>query len=69
PINAGDHFICVPGEAHQIVNNSENDLTYYLIADHHKADTTTYPKTGKQMLKPGNACIYPKEADYYEGEE
>ncbi|MEM1223728.1 MAG: cupin domain-containing protein [Verrucomicrobiota bacterium] len=69
PVSAGDHFIFLPGEAHQIINNSSSDLSYYVIADHHVSDVTTYPKTGKRMLKPGNECIYPTKADYHEGEE
>jgi uncharacterized cupin superfamily protein len=69
PIEAGDHFIAHPGKAHQIINNSESDLTYYVIADQHPADITTYPKTGKRMLKPENKCVFLQAADYYDGEE
>src|SRR5271167_1298337 len=38
PIKAGDHYICHPGEAHQIINDSDRDLEYLVIADHHRAD-------------------------------
>ena len=69
PIKAGDHFIFLPGEAHQIANDSREDLEYLVIADHHRADVTTYPGTGKRMLKPEQRCIRAVEADYYEGEE
>lgn len=68
-IGAGDHFICLPGEAHQISNNSDAELVYYVISDHQIADITTYPKTGKRMLKPGDDCVFTEAADYYEGEE
>jgi uncharacterized cupin superfamily protein len=69
PIEAGDHFICLPGEAHQIVNDSDRDLEYLVIADHHRADVTVYPKTGKRNLKPEGRIVRVTDADYYEGEE
>ncbi len=69
PIKAGDHFIFLPGEAHQIVSDSVADLEYLVIADHHRADVTTYPRTGKRMIKPEGRLIAPVDADYYAGEE
>jgi uncharacterized cupin superfamily protein len=68
-IRAGDHFICHPGLAHQIENTSGNDLVYFVIADHHRADVTTYPSTGKRHLKPEYRSVRVDDADYYEGEE
>jgi uncharacterized cupin superfamily protein len=69
PIKAGDHFIFLPGEAHQIANDSSADLEYLVIADNHRADVTTYPNTGKRQIKPEMRCIRPVAADYFEGEE
>jgi uncharacterized cupin superfamily protein len=69
PLKAGDHFICHPGEAHQIVNDSDRDLEYFVIADHHRADITTYPHTGKVNLKPEGRVVRVEDADYYAGEE
>ena len=37
-LRAGDHFICLPGIAHQLRNTGSEDLCYYVIADHHPAD-------------------------------
>lgn len=68
-VHAGDHFICLPGDAHQLFNQGTDDLVYYVIADNPIADITTYPKTGKRMLKPSDECIYTRTADYYDGEE
>ncbi|MEO0509004.1 MAG: cupin domain-containing protein [Verrucomicrobiota bacterium] len=68
-IGPGDHFVFCPGESHQIMNDSASDLVYYVIADQNPVDITTYPNTGKRMLKPQGECIYPTEADYYTGEE
>jgi uncharacterized cupin superfamily protein len=69
PIKAGDHFICPPGESHQLANDSDRDLEYFVIADHHRADVSTYPGTDKRMIKPEYRVIRLAEADYYEGEE
>jgi uncharacterized cupin superfamily protein len=69
PIKPGDHFVFLPGEAHQIANDSATDLEYLVLADNHRADVTTYPKTGKRMLMPEARCIHPLDADYYENEE
>ena len=69
PITAGDHFICHPGEAHQLFNNSSADLTYYVIADHHRADVTTYANSGKCQIKPEYRCFRVEDVDYYDGEE
>lgn len=66
---AGDHVVCPPGEAHQIENDGEEDLVYFVIADHHPADVTSYPNTGKRQLKPEFRFIQATDVDYYEGEE
>lgn len=65
----GDHVICPPGDAHQIENTGSEPLVFYVIADHHPADVTTYPNTGKRQLKPEYRVVKTVEADYYEGEE
>jgi uncharacterized cupin superfamily protein len=68
-VEAGDHVICHPGEAHQLTNDGAEDLTYYIISDHHRADVCSYPNTGKRYLKPEDLVIGISEVDYYEGEE
>jgi uncharacterized cupin superfamily protein len=65
----GDHIILVPGEAHELMNDSEQDLVYFVIADHHLADVTAYPHTGKRQIKPEYRCVRLSDADYYEDEE
>ena len=40
-----------------------------MIADHHRADVTSYPNTGKRHLKPEYRVVSITDADYYEGEE
>ncbi len=65
----GDHAICHPGDAHQIENTGTEPLIYYVIADHHRADVTSYPRTGKRQLKPEYRVVHVSEADYYADEE
>jgi uncharacterized cupin superfamily protein len=68
-IRSRDHFICRPGEAHQILNDGTSDLLYYVIADHHRADVATYPKTDKRQIKPEYRYFRIADVDYYDGEE
>jgi uncharacterized cupin superfamily protein len=68
-LSAGDHVICLPGDAHQIENTSAEPLLYYVIADHHRAEITSYPRTGKRYLKPEDRVLNPTDVDYYAGEE
>lgn len=68
-IKAGDHFIIYPGEAHQIVNTGDEDLVYYVVSDHPRADVTTYPHSGKRQIKPEFRYFRMVEVDYYDGEE
>ena len=68
-VTAGNHVILPPGEAHELVNNSKQDLVYFVLADHRRADVTSYPHTGKRQIKPEYRCVRMTEADYYEGEE
>jgi uncharacterized cupin superfamily protein len=69
PVKAGDHIILLPGEAHELANTSEQDLVYFVLADHHRADVTSYPHTGKRQIKPEYRVVRLAEADYFEGEE
>ena len=69
PVNAGDHIICPPGEAHLLENDSASELVYYVIADHHPAEITSYPNTGKRHLKPEMRVIEATDVDYYQNEE
>lgn len=54
-IGPGDHILLLPGEPHQLINDSEQDLVYYVIADHHQADVTSYPipANATSSLSPG----------------
>ena len=68
-IEEGDHVICPPGEAHQIINDGTADLVYYVIATNPQADVITYPDSGKKMIVPEFLCFEPKGEFYYKNEE
>jgi len=68
-IKQGDHFLALPGEAHQLRARAESSLSYFVIADHHPADVTSYPKTGKRQIKPEYRVVSVRDVDYYDEEE
>jgi len=56
PIRAGD-FICAPadpGQAHQIVNTSEQELSYLALGTEEPADVFLYPDSGKYGARCGS---------------
>lgn len=65
----GDHVMCHPGEPHQIENNGDSPLIYYVISDQHRADITSYPNTGKRQIKPEYRVVMCEDTEYYAGEE
>jgi uncharacterized cupin superfamily protein len=76
---AGDTYLCRPGLAHQIINNSDADFTYLVIANDPPHDTCYYPDSGKlapmakQLWGPmpeGKRFWQPQEGvEYFTGEE
>jgi uncharacterized cupin superfamily protein len=65
-VEQGQSVIFKPGEAHQILNTSDKELTFFVVADHCLADVATYPDTGKWTIKPQQKCFIPQEVEYYE---
>ena len=70
---AGDAFIFGPNEPHQIINSSEEDLTYYIIADNPIGESSYYPDSEKWKVNKSSAAdrivIKGQETDYFDGEE
>ncbi len=58
-----------PGEAHHLVNHSPEELVYIIVADHHRADVTTYPKSAKCGVAPEHRFFRIADVDYFDGEE
>ena len=70
PIATGDAFIFKPGEAHQIISDSEADLLLYIVADNPLGESCYYPDSGKWLVRsPERRLIRSDALDYFDGEE
>jgi uncharacterized cupin superfamily protein len=65
-VEEGQSIIFKPGETHQILNTSEDELSYLVVADHSLADVIAYPDTGKWGIKPQGKFFTLTETSYYE---
>jgi uncharacterized cupin superfamily protein len=68
----GDWLLCPPWDAHQIVNDGEADLVYYVIADNAAYDIWHYPNSDKWGIAlPNGEDVYfrKSDVDYYDREE
>jgi uncharacterized cupin superfamily protein len=70
PIHAGDAFLFKPGEAHQLLNDSAQDLVLYVVADNPIGESTYYPDSKKWGVRsPARRILRSEAVDYYDGEE
>jgi uncharacterized cupin superfamily protein len=69
-IVSGDAFLFRPGEAHQILNESVEDLILYVIADNPIGESCHYPDSGKWAVEsPEDRVLRSEKLEYYDGEE
>lgn len=70
PIETGDAFIFKPGEPHQLINDSAEDLIFYVVADNPLGESCHYPDSQKWLVRsPERRLIRSEPLDYYDGEE
>ena len=70
PIESGDAFIFKPGEPHQIINNSTQNLILYVVADNPIGDSAYFPDSNKWLVfSPERRVIRSEALDYFDGEE
>ena len=70
PIEAGDAFIFKPGEPHQLINDSLEDLILYVVADNPIGESCHYPDSKKWVVRsPERRLIRSEPLEYYDGEE
>ncbi|MCB1121801.1 MAG: cupin domain-containing protein [Verrucomicrobiae bacterium] len=69
PIRPGDHFQFACGQAHQIENDGEEDLVFYVIANNTDVEIAQYPDSGKVLFLPDRKLGYLNPAEYFDKEE
>ncbi len=70
PVEAGDAFIFLPGQAHQLTNDGSEDLVLYVVADNPIGESTYHPDSKKWGVQsPERRLIRSDPIDYYDGEE
>ncbi len=69
-IVAGDAFLYKPGEAHQLINDGDEDLLLYVIADNPFNDHAYYPDSQKWSVKiPVRRLLRGDDLEYFDREE
>ena len=69
-VKEGDAFLFKPGEAHQIINDSDSDLVFYIVADNPIGEHCHYPDSNKWLVAlPDKRLIGSDAKNYFEGEE
>jgi uncharacterized cupin superfamily protein len=59
-----------PGRAHQLINDSTEDLVLYVVADNPIGESTYYPDSDKWVVRsPKRQVIRSEALDYFDGEE
>ena len=70
PIEPGDAFLFEPGQPHQLINDSAQDLIVYVVADNPVGESSHYPDSNKWIVRsPINQIIRSEPLEYYDGEE
>ncbi|MBV8142028.1 MAG: cupin domain-containing protein [Verrucomicrobia bacterium] len=70
PIERGDAFLFQPGQPHQLLNDSSEDLILYVVADNPFGESCYYPDSQKWAVhSPEVRAIRSEPLDYYDGEE
>ena len=69
-IEPGDAFLFKPGEPHQLINDSAQDLVVYVVADNPIGESSYMPDSKKWLVRsPERRVIRSEAIDYYDGEE
>jgi uncharacterized cupin superfamily protein len=70
PIQTGDAFIFLPGEAHQLSNDGSEDLLVVVVADNPIGESAYYPDSKKWLVRsPERRLMRGESLDYFDGEE
>ena len=70
PIEPGDAFIFEPDQPHQLINDGEEVLELYVVADNPIGESGYYPDSDKYVVRsPGRKLLRSGALDYFDGEE
>ena len=70
PIEAGDAFVFKPGEPHQLINDSGQDLILYVVADNPIGESVHYHDSLKWAVgSPERRVFRGEPLEHYESEE
>ena len=69
PLAPGDCLMCPPGDPHQIVNDGDGDLLYYVIANNAPVEIGHYPDSDKWVIRGGTGTFRRTAVPHYEDEE
>ena len=70
PIEAGDAFVFKPGEPHQLINDSSQDLVLYVVADNPIGESVYYHDSKKWAVRSPERRVFRGEPlAHYDGEE
>ena len=69
-MEAGDAFLFKPGEPHQLINDSAEDLVILVVADNPIGESCHYPDSDKWRVEsPEKRMLRCDPLKYYDGEE
>lgn len=69
-IESGDAFIFPPQQPHQLINNGQEDLVVYVVADNPIGESYYYPDSRKcSAYSPERRMMRSESLDYFDGEE
>ncbi len=69
-IETGDAFVFQPDEPHQLINDSNEDLLLFVVADNPIGESCYYPDSRKWLVRsPERRLMRGEQLDYYDGEE
>jgi uncharacterized cupin superfamily protein len=69
-IETGDAFIFEPDQPHQIVNDGDDELVLYVVADNPIGESYYYPDSDKVSARaPERKLLRSQPLDYHDGEE
>ena len=70
PIEPGDSFLFPPEEPHQLINDGQEDLIFFVIADNPFGESCYYPDSKKWLVRsPERRLMRGESLDYFDGEE